>query len=262
MSFKGVFLTVMFFLVGIILGGIVTIVTMPSVQQVNEMASAENPDKSSEPAGDEDIASEEIDGVVPPVEEKHAISCKVGDKAPDFSLPNANGEKRTLSEMLKNGPVILSFYRGGWCPFCNDQLYAYQQILPEFEELGAQLVAVSPETPESEQDTISKKSLTFEVLSDENNQVARAYDLLWVVPEADRAKLAEWIKSETGKTLAEINGVDNYELPIPATFVIAQDGTIVYIFRDEDYKKRAKNEDIIAALKSLAKHDDKAMQDE
>lgn len=179
----------------------------------------------------------------------------VDSKAPDFELPNARGEVKKLSDMLEMGPVILTFYRGGWCPYCNDQLYALQQLMPEFEELGAQLVAVSPEKPESAADTVLKDGLTFEVLSDVGNKISRVYDLLWTVPEEKRTEFSEWLKGTTGKTLAEFNGVDNYELPIPATFVIAQDGTVVYVFKDKDYTKRADPEDIMAALEKLAEHE-------
>jgi peroxiredoxin len=188
---------------------------------------------------------------VPSRFQKKVTSLEIDSIAPDFTLPNANGEMRSLYELLENGPVILTFYRGGWCPYCNDQLYAYQQILPEFEELGAQLVAVSPEKPESVQDTALKSGLTFEVLSDDGNKVARLYDLIWLVPENQRAGFSKWLKEATGKTLAEYNGIDNFELPIPATFVIAQDGTIAYVFKDKDYKKRAANADIIKALESF-----------
>jgi peroxiredoxin len=186
---------------------------------------------------------------------KESATVTVDSKAPDFELPNAQGEVRKLSELLELGPVILTFYRGGWCPYCNDQLYALQQLLPEFEELGAQLVAVSPEKPESAADTVLKDGLTFEVLSDVGNVISRRYDLLWTVPEEKRAEFSEWLKQETGKTLVEFNGVDNYELPIPATFVIAQDGTVVYVFKDKDYTKRANPDDIMTALEHLAEHE-------
>ncbi|PCI99504.1 MAG: hypothetical protein COB14_06405 [Alphaproteobacteria bacterium] len=191
---------------------------------------------------------------MPPIDSNHISGITVGTKAPEFVLSNADGVTHTLTSILESGPVILTFYRGGWCPVCNDQLYAYQEILPEFEELGGQLVAVTPETPNSVQDTATKNAITFEVLSDAGNKVAREYDLIWEVPEDQRADFSKWLKGETGKTLAEFNGIDNYELPIPATFVIAQDGTVVYVFRDEDYKQRAKNEDIIKALENLDAH--------
>lgn len=191
---------------------------------------------------------------MPPIDSDHISVIKIGTQAPDFILPNADGVTHTLRTILEHGPVILTFYRGGWCPVCNDQLYAYQEILPEFEELGAQLVAVTPETPSSVQDTATKNAITFEVLSDAGNKVAREYDLIWEVPEDKREGFSTWLKSETGKTLAEFNGIDNYELPIPATFVIAQDGTVVYVFRDKDYRQRARNEDIIKALENLDAH--------
>lgn len=206
-------------------------------------------------ASAENEEDEALEKAAPPIPSHHVSEIKVGMKAPDFTLPDANGNPKNLYEFLKEGPVILSFYRGGWCPVCNDQLYAYQQILPEFEELGAQLVAVSPEKPQSAQDTASKNYITFEVLSDEGNKISRLYDLLWTVPEDKRPEFSQWLKGETGKTLEEFNGVDNYELPIPATFVIAQDGTVVFVFKDEDYTKRAKNEDIMEALKNLGDHE-------
>ncbi len=191
---------------------------------------------------------------VPPIETKHESAIKVGMKAPNFTLPSATGKEINLYSALENGVVILSFYRGGWCPICNDQLFAYQQLLPEFEELGAQLIAVSPEKPQSAQDTIVTNSIEFDVLSDEGNKIARIYDLMWSVPEDKREWFSDWLKNETGKTLAEYNGVENYELPIPATFIIARDGSIAYVFRDEDYKKRAKTEDIIRTLENLDQH--------
>lgn len=207
---------------------------------------------TSEPS---ETAQDNPEVIAPPIETDHDSAITVGSKAPDFTLPDAEGHKQSLAGLLKDGPVILSFYRGGWCPICNDQLYAYQQILPEFEELGAQLVAVSPERPESAQDTMTKNFITFTVLSDADNKVARQYDLIWTVPEDKREQFSEWMKKETGKTLAEWNGIDNYELPIPATFVIAQDGTVVYVFKDEDYKKRASNKDILKALENLNAHE-------
>ncbi len=183
--------------------------------------------------------------------EKSTIN--IGDKAPDFTLPNADGNERTLYDLLQNGPVVLTFYRGGWCPYCNDQLYEFQENLKEFKEQGAQLVAVSPEQPKSMVDTVLKNQLTFEVLSDLGNKVARDYDLIWVVPKEKRAGFEKWLKSTTGMTLAEFNGVDSNELPIPATFVISQNGEVTYMFKDEDYSKRASQNDILAALDQLNK---------
>ena len=178
-------------------------------------------------------------------------SIDIGSVAPDFKLPNSKGEERTLYDLLKDGPVVLSFYRGGWCPYCNEQLYAYQQIIPEFEKRGAQLVAISPESPESAAETVMANDLSFEVLSDLGNKVARSYDLIWKIPTNDFSKFSQWLKDTTGKTLTEYNGLESDELPIPATLVINRNGKVVYIYKNEDYKQRAANDEIIAALEKL-----------
>ncbi|MCB9975387.1 MAG: AhpC/TSA family protein [Rhodospirillales bacterium] len=176
----------------------------------------------------------------------------VGSAAPIFVLPDVRGGEVSLPGLLTEGPVVLSFYRGSWCPYCNDQLYGFQEVLPEIEKLGAKLVAVSPELPESAMDMALKKQLTFHVLHDQNNAIARTYGLIWPVPDDKRAWLDGKLKEKHGKNLAEFNGIETYELPIPATFVINSDGTIVYLFKDPDYTKRADNKDILAALKTLS----------
>lgn len=178
-------------------------------------------------------------------------SLRVNDSAKDFTLPLARGGTLTLSEALAEGPVVLSFYRGGWCPVCNMQLRSFQEILPKIEAQGAQLIAVSPETPDNAELTMVETELTFPVLSDEGNKVARNYGILWEVPEGDREGFAKWLKETTGRTLPDYNDQDGYELPVPATFVIAQDGTIVYAFVDPDYRNRADNADVLKALRGL-----------
>ncbi|MBO9998624.1 MAG: AhpC/TSA family protein [Cyanobacteria bacterium SID2] len=104
-------------------------------------------------------------------------SLNVGDRSPDFALPNARGQNVTLSKLLESGAVVLSFYRGQWCPYCNLELRHLQQALPEIQKYGAQLVAVSPQTPDNSLSTIEKNELTFEVLSDVGNAVAREFGL-------------------------------------------------------------------------------------
>jgi peroxiredoxin len=105
-------------------------------------------------------------------------SLKAGDRAPPIALPNARGENVDVGTLLKRGPVVLTFYRGGWCPYCNLELRAYQRLLPEITATGASLVAISPEKPDDTLSTAEKNALTFEVLSDVGQKVGRAFRLV------------------------------------------------------------------------------------
>lgn len=174
-------------------------------------------------------------------------SLKYGDIAPDFALPNAIGQTIRLSGLSKRGPVILSFYRGGWCPFCNLELRALQQALPDFERYGARLVAISPELAEHADSTADQLGLSFEVLSDVGNQVARQFGLVFQVPESLRAVYAQF-----GIDLPARNGDDTFELPVPATYVVDEDRRIAYAFVNTDYKQRAEPTKVIHALRRLA----------
>ena len=171
----------------------------------------------------------------------------VGDAAPTFSLPNASGETVALSDVLASGPVILTFYRGGWCPYCNLELRAYQALLPEIEAAGATLVAVSPQTPDASLTTQEKKDLTFTVLSDEGNAVARQFGLVHTLP-ADLVAAYD----QFGLDVAGSNGDASGDLPLPATYVIDPDGTIRYAFVDADYTKRAEPSEVLASLQAVA----------
>lgn len=173
---------------------------------------------------------------------------QVGDKIEDFSLPNAVGQMLNLYDLLTKGPVVLTFYRGGWCPVCNMQLKDLEQNLPEFESYGAELVAVSPELPDNSMTTKEKNQLSFEVLFDNHNELARRLGLVFALDESLRT-----IYKDYGIDIPKQNGDYSYEMPIPATFVINNDKEVVYMFKDADYQKRANNEDIIMALKNLKK---------
>src|SRR6516164_6350534 len=104
---------------------------------------------------------------------------KVGDKAPSIVLGNAKGERVDVGALLKKGPVIVTFYRGGWCPYCNIELKAFQDVLPQITAAGASLVAISPEKPDDSLSTAEKNALTFEVLSDVGHEVGRAFGLVY-----------------------------------------------------------------------------------
>jgi peroxiredoxin len=173
-------------------------------------------------------------------------SLKKGDKAPSFTLPSATGKSVNSSELLKDGPLVVSFYRGGWCPYCNVEFHALQQAFPEMEGLGAKLVAISPQTPDNSLSTYEKHALAFEVLSDVGNRVARDFGLVFAL-----AKEVRPIYKTFSFDIPAHNGDDSFELPIPATYVIAPDGMIVYSFVDADYSHRAEPTDIIEVLRGL-----------
>ena len=166
-----------------------------------------------------------------------------GALAPEFTLPNVDGRPVTLSTLLARGPVVLTFYRGEWCPYCNLQLRAYQAILPQIRDLGASLVAVSPQTPDRSLTTAEKKGLTYPVLSDVGNVVARRYGLAFSLSKALRAVSAD---------LPAYNGEGSWELPMPGTFVIAPDGTVRLSFVDADWTRRLEPAAILDALRQFA----------
>ncbi len=168
----------------------------------------------------------------------------VGKKAPDFTLRNFHGREIRLSTLLKRGPVVLTFYRGGWCPYCNAQLRAYQEKLPAFQQLGAQLVAVSPEKPDEGASTAEKDGLKFEVLSDPKNSIATRYGLVFGVPKELRD-----LYQSFGIDLTKNQGNPDWRLPVPATFVIGKDFTVHYAFTDPDYTVRAEPADILTAIR-------------
>ncbi|MGO8901562.1 MAG: peroxiredoxin-like family protein [Isosphaeraceae bacterium] len=174
-------------------------------------------------------------------------ALKVGDRAPDFELLNAVGKKVKLSELIARGPVVVTWYRGGWCPYCNIALRGFHKSLPEIRAAGATLVALSPETPDNSLSTAEKNHLDFEELSDRGNKVAHAYRVAYKIPKV----VAEQFKGRLD--LGKHNGDDSGELPLGATYVIDREGVIRYAFVDADYRKRAEPSDVIAALRGLVK---------
>ncbi len=171
---------------------------------------------------------------------------RTGDSAPDFTLFNAFGSRVTLSDQLEKGPVVLAFYRGAWCPFCNLELNVLQRSLPHFKEYNASLIAVTPQTPDKSKEQIKRAEYTFEVLSDLDNSVMKSYNLYFEVPR----ELHELYKNRFGFDITDYNGKDRLGLPVPGTFVIGQDGIILSAYAKTDYKKRMEPEDILEVLKT------------
>ncbi len=169
---------------------------------------------------------------------------KVGDIAPDFILPDAAGNKISLKQRLTKDPVVLTFYRGGWCPYCNLELRAYQQILPEIQKLGASLIAVSGQTPDASLSTAEKNNLEFDVLSDVGFNVAKNYGIVFEFSQELKALYQQW-----GVNLPQTNGTNDWMLPIPGTFVIDRNGRIVLAYMNADYTKRLEPKEAIAILK-------------
>jgi peroxiredoxin len=176
-------------------------------------------------------------------------ALKVGDTAPDFTLKNTVGEEVNLANLPKNGPVVLTWYRGSWCPYCNIALQAYQRKLPEIQKAGAQFVALTPELPDKSLPTTEKFKLGCEVLTDLNNGVAEKFKIVF--------KMTPWVAKamEDGFGLQGYNGkdYDKDTLPLSATYIITPDGKIAYVFLDAEYRRRATPEMIIAELGRLKK---------
>ncbi len=199
-------------------------------------------------------APAEVQGVMATATENLAASgiidrsLKVGDRIPAITLPDATGKSFSVQEALAKGPVVIAFYRGGWCPYCNLELKALQNVLPEIKAAGATLIAISPETPDNSLSTQEKNELTFTVLTDDKNAVSRELGLVFALPEELRP-----IYSSFGINIPAYNGDESFELPVPATYVVAPDGSIVYTFADADYTKRAEPADVVSALKAIAK---------
>ena len=175
-------------------------------------------------------------------------ALKVGDRAPSIVLGNAKGETVDVSALLKKGPVVVVFYRGGWCPYCNLELRAFQRLLPKIEAAGASLVAISPEKPDDSLSTAEKNALTFQVLSDVGQKVGRAFRLVYDF--SDELKSAY---NGFGLDIPAKNGAaDEWALPLAATYVIDRDGVIIYAYTDADYRDRADPDEILKFLTSVS----------
>jgi peroxiredoxin len=172
-----------------------------------------------------------------------ARALQVGARAPELSLPDATGQTVALRNLWQRGPLVLIFYRGGWCPYCNLELRAWQQQLPALKHTGAGLVAISPQTPDNSLSTAEKNALAYPVLSDSSLAAAEAFGVAFMLPP----ELIE-LYGRVGNDLPVLNGNGQWALPLPATYVIDRDGRIVFAHIEADYRERAEPAQVLQAV--------------
>ncbi len=196
------------------------------------------------PEDDLKVLKDGIDELVRSDISQRAID--VGEKIPAFTLPNSNGEERDIKSLLQKGPLIISFYRGQWCPYCNLELRAYDEVVENIADLGASLVAVSPQTIKYSESTRRMNDLEYELLSDAGNRIAGSFGLAFRV-----SRDMQRVYSDHGMLLPKYNGDESWQLPVPGTFVIDSDGIVIGRFMDEDYSRRAEPSEVVDVLRSL-----------
>jgi len=167
----------------------------------------------------------------------------VGAKAPALKLPDHDGKMVSSSDVLAKGPLVLCFIRGRWCPFCVGQMEAMNLILPQIVQAGATLAAISPQTVKQSFFMHDQHKLRFPLLSDVGNKVARQFGLTYRVPE-----LQETVYRRAFVNLPFTNGDESWELPIPATYILDREGTVLYASADEDYTERSEPREIVQFL--------------
>ena len=178
-------------------------------------------------------------------------SLKAGDPAPDFELPDQNGKLVRSADIIAHGPLVLCFIRGRWCPFCVGQMEAMNAIVPELEQLGATFVAISPQTVHQSFLMADQHKLQFPLLSDAGNQIARKFGLVYRVPEYQQE-----VYRRAMVNLPFVNGDDSWELPVPGTFILAQNSRrdlpqatqILYSSVNPDYMDRPEPAHILARI--------------
>lgn len=173
----------------------------------------------------------------------YPAGLKVGDIAPDFNAKDQNGKTVSLKQALKNGPVVMLFYRGQWCPFCNKQLSRFSDSLSQLTAKGASVLAITPENAENVKKTIEKTKASFSVLEDEGLTIMKLYKVNFAVDENTITKYKGY-----GIDFDKANGTNGANLPVPATYIIGQNGKIKYVFFNTDYRKRASVQEILNNL--------------
>lgn len=174
---------------------------------------------------------------------------KVGDKAPEFALKDPDGQRVSMAELLTKGPLVVSFYRGVWCPYCNLELQALQAVSAEIEARGARVIAISPQTAPNSRKSQRQNKLTFPILSDEKSRIASAFGLRFSL----QGYLIELYKS-LKTDLPVINDDPAWVLPMPARYVIGTDGIIAYAEVNPDYTQRPDPSELLPVLDKLQRN--------
>jgi peroxiredoxin len=173
-------------------------------------------------------------------------ALKAGDRAPAFTLPDPDGKHVSTQDLLAKGPLVMTFYRGAWCPFCNLDLQALEEARPEIEAHGASLVAVSQQTAANSRKSQRSNKLNFPIVGGNGGELAARLGIRWRLPEDLQA-----IHKQLGADLVAFNGEDSWTLPMPARYVIGQDGVIAYAEINPDYTRRPDPSDVFPILDRL-----------
>ncbi|KAL7923802.1 thioredoxin-like protein [Trichoderma austrokoningii] len=170
-----------------------------------------------------------------------------GQKMPEFALSDARGVSVSSVDLLAKGPLLIVFYRGGWCPFCNLTLRAYQQRLEDFKARGVTLVAITPEQPDSSLSTAEKNELQFPVLTDDGLELARKLNITWEQPK----ELVELMKDGMGNDLKKRHGNDSHDQVVPTTLLVDQEGVVRNIFAEADWATRLEPQEAVNWVNAL-----------
>jgi peroxiredoxin len=195
------------------------------------------------------VAGQPGSATTPATEEvsPRAEPFKVGEVLPGFTLTNAEGEAVSLAEQLAKGPVVVVFYRGSWCPYCVKALDSVEESVADINKLGATVLAISPQKAQQSVDLRKKLGLSYQLLTDQDNQLAARLGLMFTLDAETIEKYRKY-----GIDVGVSNGTEAWQLPIPATYVIDRTGTIRYAWTDADYTKRAPVKKVMQTLETIA----------
>ncbi len=170
---------------------------------------------------------------------------QAGESAPDFTVPDQHGKSISLADLLKTGPVVINFFRGFWCNYCQAELEAYQAMLGELTQYNCHYLAISPCASSEKQEPENHQ---FIQLTDTNNCIAKQFGIVYEVEQNQKELFGRW-----GLDLAKLNHADKWELPLPATYIISKNGCVDFKFVHSDYRKRLEPQLVLDKLKALVK---------